>query len=440
MMRSSSSFDASGSANPGVNPVNPFDPGQRQAPFADHGSVAMPASARLIVRMLQKLSVGSLTVRFPDGQSSRFGEGAPHAEVVLFNWSVCDAALKRGDIGFGETYIAGDWTTTDLLALMNVMVANRNAIEAVIYGSWWGRSLYRVRHLLRRNTRTGSKKNIHAHYDIGNDFYKLWLDESMTYSSALFNDSRDAADACPRADFAALPDAQVAKYERILDALDLAAGASLLEIGCGWGGLAQIAAQRDLSVTGLTLSSEQLLLAQDRIRKLQLDQRVTLRLCDYRDIEGTYDGIASIEMFEAVGETYWSNYFERIKRLLKPGGRAAIQTITIAEHLFADYRKSSDFIQQYIFPGGMLPSCSAFREAAQAAGLRIVDEHAFGQDYARTLAAWFGRFVEQERGVRDDGFDTAFIRTWGFYLAYCAAAFRYRNTDVVQFTLEHATQ
>lgn len=167
---------------------------------------------------------------------------------------------------------------------------------------------------------------------------------------------------------------------------------------------------------------------------------MTLRLCDYRDIEGTYDGIASIEMFEAVGEKYWSNYFDRIKRLLKPGGRAAIQTITIAEHLFADYRKSSDFIQQYIFPGGMLPSCSAFREAAQAAGLRIVDEHAFGQDYARTLAAWFGRFVEQERGVRDDGFDTAFIRTWGFYLAYCAAAFRYQNTDVVQFTLEHAAQ
>ena len=435
MTRSSSSIDASRS----VNPVNPFDPGQGTTQFPDQGLSTMPASARLIVRMLQKLSVGSLTVRFPDGQSSRFGQGAPHAEVVLSNWKVCDAALKRGDIGFGETYISGDWATPDLLALMNVMVANRNAIEAVIYGSWWGRVLYRVRHLLRRNTRTGSKKNIHAHYDLGNDFYKLWLDDSMTYSSALFGDALDAADACACTDFAALPDAQIAKYGRILDQLGLAPRARILEIGCGWGGFAETAAQRDLSVTGLTLSNQQLVLAQERIRTRHLEDRVTLKLCDYRDIEGTYDGIASIEMFEAVGETYWASYFGCIKRLLKPGGRAAIQTITIAEHLFPDYRKSSDFIQQYIFPGGMLPSPSAFRKAAQAAGLRIVEEHAFGQDYARTLAAWFGRFVEHERAVRDGGFDTAFIRTWSFYLAYCAAAFRYRNTDVVQFTLEHAT-
>ncbi len=433
MMRSTSSIDASHN----VSAVNPFDPGPGHA---EHSALTMPASARLIVRMLQKLSVGSLTVRFPDGQSSRFGEGAPHAEVVLFNWKVCDAALKRGDIGFGETYIAGDWITPDLIALMNVMVANRNAIEAVIHGSWWGRILYRIRHLLRRNTRTGSKKNIHAHYDIGNDFYKLWLDPSMTYSSALFDDSLDASDACARTDFAALPRAQTAKYERILDALALEPGAHVLEVGCGWGGFAETAGRRDLSVTGLTLSKEQLALAEERIRTQNLDDRVTLRLCDYRDVEGSYDGIASIEMFEAVGETYWASYFECIGRLLKPGGRAAIQTITIAEHLFADYRKSSDFIQQYIFPGGMLPSSSAFRKAAEAAGLRIVDEHAFGQDYARTLAAWFGRFVEHERAVCETGFDTAFIRTWSFYLAYCAAAFRYRNTDVVQFTLEHATR
>ena len=436
MMRSTSSIDAGES----VNAVNPFDPSPAQAGFADFGSFAMPGSARLIVRMLQKLSVGSLTVRFPDGHSSRFGEGAPHAEVALANWKVCDAALKRGDIGFGETYIAGDWTTPDLIALMNVMVANRNAIEAVFYGSWWGRILYRVRHVLRRNTRTGSKKNIHAHYDIGNDFYKLWLDESMTYSSALFGDSRDASDACARTDFDALPRAQSAKYQRILDELQVAPGARVLEVGCGWGGFAEAAAKRDLSVTGLTLSREQLALAQEKIRTQQLDDRVTLKLCDYRDIDGSYDAIASIEMFEAVGETYWAGYFECIKRRLKSGGRAAIQTITIAEHLFADYRKSSDFIQQYIFPGGMLPSSSAFRKAAQAAGLRVVEEYAFGQDYARTLAAWFTRFAERERAVRDAGLDTAFIRTWSFYLAYCAAAFRYRNTDVVQFTLEHAPQ
>jgi cyclopropane-fatty-acyl-phospholipid synthase len=389
--------------------------------------------------MMQKLSIGSLTVRFPDGQSHRFGQGDPHAEISLANWNVCEAALKSGDIGFGETFIAGDWTTPDLLALMNVMVANRNHIEAVIYGTWWGRILYRVRHVLRRNTRTGSKKNIHAHYDIGNAFYRLWLDESMTYSSALFDDGRVASETSPRDDFAALPDAQRAKYERVLDRLALPSGGRVLEIGCGWGGFAQAAARRGLHVTGLTLSREQLELARERMRDNGLDAQVDIALRDYRDARGRYDGIVSIEMFEAVGERYWADYFASVRDRLAPGGRATIQTITIAEHLFDDYRKSSDFIQQYVFPGGMLPSVSAFTAAARAAGLRIVDQFAFGQDYARTLAAWMGRFADRERDVRDAGFDTAFIRTWNFYLAYCAAAFRFENTDVVQFTLEHET-
>ena len=429
MMRSPSPLDP----NPGVNPVNPFDP---VAPAAA-GSDAMPGPARLVVRMLDKLSVGSLTVRFPDGHSQRFGRGVPHAEIVLANWNVCDASLRSGDIGFGETYIAGDWTTPDLLALMNVMVANRNAIEAVIYGTWWGRILYRLRHVTRRNTRKGSRKNIHAHYDIGNAFYALWLDPSMTYSSALFGDGADAATASARDDFSALPRAQQAKYDRVLDRLALPAGADLLEIGCGWGGLAEAAGRRGLAVTGLTLSREQLELAEARIREHGLDGQVRLEIRDYRDVEGIYDGIASIEMFEAVGEKYWPAFFDCIKRRLKAGGRATIQTITIAEHLFPDYRKSSDFIQQYVFPGGMLPSVPAFVGAARAAGLRVVDQFAFGQDYARTLAAWLGAFVDRDRDVRAIGFDTAFVRTWSFYLAYCAAAFMHRNTDVVQFTLEH---
>ena len=433
-MRTSSSLDPNGS----VNPVNPFDPGT-PAPSYDGTptSTAMPGSARLIVKMLAKLSIGSLTVRFPDGESRRFGQGAPHAEIVLANWKVCDAALKSGDIGFGETFIAGDWTTPDLLALMNVMVANRNAIEAVIYGTWWGRILYRIRHVMRRNTRTGSKKNIHAHYDIGNAFYKLWLDRSMTYSSALFGDGRDAATASAREDFDALPGAQQAKYDRVLDHLALGRGARVLEIGCGWGGFADAAARRGIEVTGLTLSNEQHDLAEERIRESGLDDLVKIQIRDYRDVTGRYDGIASIEMFEAVGEKYWPGYFECIKQRLKDGGRATIQTITISEHLFPDYRKSSDFIQQYIFPGGMLPSKTAFVDAARAAGLRVVDQFAFGQDYARTLAAWLSQFLDRERDVRDGGFDTAFVRTWSFYLAYCSAAFRFQNTDVVQFTLEH---
>ena len=233
MMRSTPSLDA----NSAVHPVNPFDPGTPEGGYEVPHPASMPGSARLIVRMLDRLSVGSLTVRFPDGQSQRFGHGSPHAEIVLANWKVCDAALKSGDIGFGETYIAGDWTTPDLLALMNVMVANRNAIEAVIYGTWWGRILYRLRHVMRRNTRTGSKKNIHAHYDLGNPFYRIWLDRSMTYSSALFGDGRRAADASARDDFAGLATAQQAKYERVLDRLALAPGARILEIGCGWGGV-----------------------------------------------------------------------------------------------------------------------------------------------------------------------------------------------------------
>ena len=356
---------------------------------------------------------------------------------MLANWNVCEAALKSGDIGFGATYIAGDWSTPDLLALMNVMVANRNAIEAAIYGTWWGRSLYRLRHLLRRNTRTGSKKNIHAHYDIGNAFYRLWLDESMTYSSALFADGLRAAEASARDDFAALPRAHETKYARVLDQLALAPGARVLEIGCGWGGFATAAARRGLHVTGLTLSSEQLELARERIWAARLDDRVDVTLRDYRDVDGQYDGIASIEMFEAVGERYWSEYFACIKQRLKVGGRATVQTITIAEHLFADYRKSSDFIQQYIFPGGMLPSVTAFTAAARTAGLRVIDRFAFGQDYARTLAAWLSQFADRERDVRATGFDIGFVCTWSFYLAYCSAAFRFENTDVVQFTLVH---
>ena len=349
-----------------MTPSSSSSPFEAATEAATRGSAApaidMPRAAQLVAAdAAQAVGSGSLTVRFPGGRVEQFGHGAPHAEIVLTNWKVCEAALKRGDIGFGESYIAGDWTTPDLLALLNVMVANRNAIEAVIYGTWWGRLLYRVRHLLRRNTRTGSRKNIHAHYDIGNAFYRLWLDETMTYSSALFADDRPAADTEAVDDFAALPTAQAAKYARVLDRLAVAPDAHVLEIGCGWGGFADAAAARGVRVTGLTLSTEQRDLAVERLTAAGHADAVTIALRDYRDLEGQYDGIASIEMFEAVGEAYWADYFAAIKRHLKPGGRAVIQTITIADRLFDDYRSSSDFIQQYVFPGGMLPSPSAFR-------------------------------------------------------------------------------
>jgi cyclopropane-fatty-acyl-phospholipid synthase len=388
------------------------------------------------MRVMERLSVGSLTVRLPDGRPVVVGRGEPHAELVLANWKVARAAMRNGDIGFGETYISGDWTTPNLSQLMLVMVSNRTAITDVIYGRWWGKILYRLRHLTNRNTRSGSRRNIEAHYDIGNSFYEQWLDAGMTYSAALFGDTpRDGYD--PADDVARLSAAQDAKNDRILAELGLAPGASLLEIGCGWGAMAERAARGGLSVTGITLSAEQLDYAQLRLAAAGLAAGNDLRLQDYRDCNQSFDGIASIEMFEAVGERFWPAYFATVKRCLKPGGRAVIQTITIDERLFDDYRKGSDFIQQYIFPGGMLPTKGAFEAQARAAGLRVKRAFAFGQDYARTLQAWTRRFEAREREICALGFDVAFLRTWHFYLAYCEAAFRCANTDVVQFTLEH---
>jgi cyclopropane-fatty-acyl-phospholipid synthase len=392
------------------------------------GTVALPPSAptaaRAILRLLPRLSRGTLTAQWPDGSVARFGAaepGHPQASIRLLNWNVCSAALKSGDIGFAEGYIAGDWTTPDLGALLKLFVANRERIESVVYGSWWGSLLYRAKHLLNRNSRRGSRKNIHAHYDLGNAFYRLWLDETMNYSSAWFEGDPTRS----------LPDAQHAKVRRALDECGLAPGQRLLEIGCGWGALAEAAAARGARVTGVTLSTEQLAWARERV------PAADLRLQDYRDIDdGPFDAIASIEMFEAVGRAYWPGFFATLRAQLKPGGRACIQSITIRDDLFARYVAGTDFIQQYIFPGGLLPSPSEFRKAARAAGLEVVNELAFGPDYAETLARWRARFLAEEARVLRIGFDTRFVRIWEFYLAYCEAAFAGGNTDVMQFTLQ----
>ncbi|MBU6436526.1 MAG: cyclopropane-fatty-acyl-phospholipid synthase family protein, partial [Betaproteobacteria bacterium] len=284
---------------------------------------------------------------------------------------------------------------------------------------------------VRRNSKTQARKNIHAHYDLGNSFYRLWLDDSMTYSSALFS---GAAAGAVKGDLTA---AQHAKYRRVIDELHLPAASRVLEIGCGWGGFAEIAAHvQGAHVTGLTLSTEQLAFARERLRAAGLAAQAEFRLQDYREEAGQYDGIASIEMFEAVGEQYWPAYFDCVHRNLKPGARACIQTITIRDDLFERYRKSTDFIQQYIFPGGMLPSPGAFRAQARRAGLRVVDELAFGQDYAETLRRWRAAFMARLAEVRELGYDEGFVRTWEFYLAYCEAAFARGNTDVMQFTLQ----
>jgi cyclopropane-fatty-acyl-phospholipid synthase len=388
-----------------------------------------PASARAVFKLLGHLKHGTLDVQLPDGSSAHFGSGEARAAIRMRDWNVCARALRSGDIGFAESYIDGEWHSPDLVALLKLFIANREQVESVIYGSWWGSLLYRAKHLLNRNSRSGSKKNIHAHYDLGNSFYRLWLDETMNYSSAWFNGDRTRA----------LPDAQRAKIDRALDEAGVVAGGAqrVLEIGCGWGALAEQAAlERGARVTGVTLSAEQLSYARDRVAASGVADRTDLRFQDYRDIaDEPFDAIVSIEMFEAVGRAYWPSFFATVAARLKPGGRACIQSITIREDLFERYVSSTDFIQQYIFPGGLLPTTTAFETAARAAGLEVERRLAFGQDYAETLARWRHRFLHDQPAVQALGFDERFTRIWDFYLAYCEAAFATGNTDVVQFTL-----
>ncbi|ROQ89407.1 cyclopropane-fatty-acyl-phospholipid synthase [Delftia acidovorans] len=398
-----------------------------------------PARARRVLNLLERLPHGQLDLEQPDGRLlhlPRPPSGAADAHCVLHDWQALERTLKSGDIGLAEGYIAGEWDSPDLAALLRLCMANRDHVQSLVYGSWWGRLGYRLRHLLQRNTRAGSARNIHAHYDLGNDFYRLWLDPGMSYSAAWFQGR--TGQALRNAD---LQEAQQAKLRRTLDEVRLQPGQRLLEIGCGWGGLAEAAAQEfGARVTGVTLSREQLVWGQQRMQQAGLADAVELRYQDYRDLPARhagepFDAIVSIEMFEAVGREYWRGYFQTLRDCLKPGGLACIQTITLREDLFARYLRSTDFIQQYIFPGGLLPSIPAFEQEARRAGLVVEGRMAFGRDYAETLRRWRQAFDHNLDAVRAQGFDERFVRIWTFYLAYCEAAFDTGNTDVVQFTL-----
>ena len=388
-----------------------------------------PTAARTVLKLLHGLRHGSLTVQLPDGAMQRFGgDASPHASLHLHNWNPCTAALASGDIGFAESYIAGDWTTPHLTDLLRVLVKNRAEVDSMIFGRWWGRLFYRIKHLLNRNTRANSQKNIHAHYDLGNAFYQLWLDETMNYSSALF-----------QGDFTqTMAQAQHAKVRRALQHAQVQPGDRVLEIGCGWGALAELATtEMGAHVTGVTLSTAQLAYAQARMQGLGMQAQADLRLQDYRAIQDApFDAICAIEMIEAVGREYWADYFATVAKLLKPGGRACIQSIVIDDALFERYIHSTDFIQQYIFPGGCLPSSTEIHKQAHAAGLQVVDSFAFGLDYAETLKRWHAAFASQREQVLALGFDARFIRIWEFYLAYCEAAFAENNINVVQYTLQ----
>jgi len=393
-------------------------------------SSKMPAAAMLFVRLLDRLQHDHLQLIGPDGSYLMFGDirQPPAATLKINDWRACERILRAGDIGFAESYAQGWIEANDLTAVLRLALRNEAVLGRIFVGARLAKLWYRLRHWLRPNTRQGSRRNIHAHYDIGNDFYRLWLDPGWTYSSALFAGDYSQS----------LQQAQTRKYQRIIEQLGLHAGDRVLEIGCGWGGFALHAAALGIDVDGVTISPSQLSIAQQRIAAHKLGHLANLRLCDYRDLEGEYDAIVSIEMFEAVGERYWPQFFQTLARHLKPGGKALVQSITIAERHFARYRSSTDFIQQYIFPGGMLPSPPRFCAQALKAGLHTVDQYFFGHDYAETLRRWHAACQRECEAISRQGFDERFMRIWRLYLAYCEAGFDEGRTDVAQFLLHKA--
>lgn len=395
----------------------------------DAGAATLPL--RWLARSLARIERGHLTLIAPAGQRVTLEARTPGTEAVLrfrHPWRALLRVLRRGEIGFAEGYIAGDWTTPDLQSLMQFSMDNEASLTRLASRPAWQRRLDRVRHRLRRNSRRGSRANIRFHYDLGNDFYRHWLDPTMSYSSALFSKGDEA-----------LETAQQRKYLRLLERLEAREGAHILEIGCGWGGFAETAARHGYRVTGITLSEEQLAYARDRIERAGLSDRVELRLQDYRDLDQQFDHVVSIEMFEAVGEEWWPTYFAKVNQCLRPGGRAALQVITIDEKAFAHYRDNPDFIQLYVFPGGMLPPAARFHEVAATAGLQCREQAFFGEDYALTLRRWFEE-VRRSAGIIEAlGYSESFLRMWRYYLAYCEIGFRIGRIDLMQTVLERPT-
>lgn len=390
----------------------------------------VPASFRIAGMLLLRSTQGSLRFDLPDGRRVLFDSGAegPHAVVQVHSFGFAQRALAGGDIGFAESYMAQEWSTPDLTAVLEYFSANFEQAGRLAVGGWLVKFANKVRHIFNRNSRTGARKNIEAHYDLGNEFYASWLDPSMTYSSALFDRPN-----------LSLEQAQAAKYDEIATTLGAGPESNLLEIGCGWGGFAErVAKSRGSRVRCLTISKAQHDYASARMQREGLNDRVEILLQDYRDHQGQYDGIASIEMFEAVGESYWPSYFSKVRDCLNESATAALQIITIDDHLFHRYRKRADFIQHYIFPGGMLPSEEALKQQFVENGLRYDGVTYFGQDYATTLKMWSDRFEAAWDRLLAMGFDERFRRMWQYYLSYCEAGFRNGRINVGQFALSRA--
>ena len=384
------------------------------------------AFAEKILKALNKAQKGCLQLTTPDGQTRSFGGNlhGSYANMTINDWRTFTAFAAKGDTGLAEAYRDGWWESDDICAVFLFGLENEEYLKSVLHGGGFANLTMSVFNALRQNTLRGSRKNIQAHYDLGNDFYSLWLDPTMTYSSALYlNDNED------------LTKAQNNKYDRLIDRFDRFSG-DLLEVGCGWGGFAQRTADRrdcDYRLKGITLSHEQ-----HDYAKVRLGDRANIVLEDYRHQTGKYDNIVSIEMFEAVGEKFWPTYFDKLKSLLGQNGQAMIQTITINDEHFDRYRNGGDMIRNYIFPGGMLPSPEKFKQSAQQSDMRVVDEFSFGQDYAKTMLEWLKRFDANKSEISALGYDEKFIRLWRFYLAVCYAAFKVGRINVMHMELRHA--
>jgi cyclopropane-fatty-acyl-phospholipid synthase len=421
-------------SNTGTNsdnrPLGRLDGGAAETAQQSSGRGISGFWPRILASAVRRMAAGQLTLIGPDGKAEVISGQAPgpQATLAIRHPRAVRRLLAGGDVGFAEAYLDGDWESPNLAALIELAARNEHAMSEATRGLGIMRTWHRLRHLLRPNSRTGARRNIAEHYDLGNDFYRLWLDPTMTYSSAIFGDGQKDLSA-----------AQMAKYGRMAQSLELQPGHKVLEIGCGWGGFAEFAAGTyGCKVTGITLSQEQQKFARERVAKAGLADKVDIELIDYRDVDGSFDRIASIEMFEAVGEAHWPVFFEKVRNLLSPGGLAALQVILIEEARFDLYRRSADFIQRYVFPGGMLPSHTAFNRAAEAARLKIDEAYHFGLDYARTLAEWQASFQQAWPRVAALGFDAKFKRLWEYYLAYCEGGFRAGSIDVAQYRLKRA--
>ncbi|MFZ4762879.1 MAG: class I SAM-dependent methyltransferase [Alphaproteobacteria bacterium] len=377
---------------------------------------------RLMVKLLRHIVDGVITVRFPDGTQETFGTQGKKITLDLHHPRAIWALLIGGRAGFCVAYVEGYWSSSDVEGLFSLASTNQDQLQKILAGRWWYRALGLLTHARRANHVKGARRNIIAHYDLGNDFYEAWLDGSMTYSSGLFLTENTT-----------LEEAQRLKYERIGQLIDIKAGQQILEIGCGWGGFAEFAARKNAQITGITISPSQQHYALQRLQQKNLT--ADIRLCDYRHLSGQFDRIVSIEMLEAVGEKYWPIYFAQIAKLLKAGGMAVIQVITIREQDYAQYRREPDFIQQHIFPGGMLPTRRHIAAIAAEQGLQIIDSYGFGKDYATTLRHWNTRFQEAWPRLRQNNFNEQFRRKWEQYFHYCAAGFSTGAIDVCHITL-----